>query len=273
MSLLTLKHITKASLSIVLLFMTAAACNDTVPAPFYGEKIHYAQGEALNFPDLTIEFVGKREAPITSDYPQGMTFYDFKVYQGTQAQLISWSAGTGDIGPTLFELAGNRYALELAMSDELGSLAEDELVLWQEAIPVTEAPTASPVPTEIPPSPEPLPPISMILDQPFTLAINQYGRLESTELGIEFYELVDDTRCPQQETCASEGEASIVVYVWKTNIEPVEYGLNTNPAADKNSITYDEYQIQLLTVEPYPETSETSISLQAYRATFVISIK
>lgn len=60
-----------------------------------------------------------------------MYSYDFKVYQGSQSQLISWSSGTGDIGPTLFELAGNRYALELAMSDKLGILDENELVLWR----------------------------------------------------------------------------------------------------------------------------------------------
>ncbi|MCB0193465.1 MAG: hypothetical protein KDJ65_16070 [Anaerolineae bacterium] len=34
--------------------------------------------------------------------------------------------GTGDIGPTLFELAGNKYALELAMSDKLGNIAPQE---------------------------------------------------------------------------------------------------------------------------------------------------
>lgn len=267
MILSTVKRIAKITLPVVLLLLLMAACSRTSPqSPLYGEKIRYAQGEPLAFPDVTLEFVGKRETSLSSDYPQGMTFYDFKAFQGSQAKLISWSAGTGDIGPTLFELAGNSYVLELAMSDELGSLAENELVLWQEAIPVTEAPLAPPDPT-----PTAAPPITVMLDEPFSLALNQYGRLEDTELGIEFYALDEDTRCPQQEICDSSGAASLTIFVWKTNIEPIEYGLNTDPAANKRSVTYDEYQIRLLSLEPYPQTSEPGIAIQDYRATLVIS--
>ena len=146
MALYIVKDITKTTLTTVLLLIMVVACHRAATQPpLYGVKIHYAQGQPLNFPDVTLEFVGKRESPTSSDYPRGMTFYDFKVYQGSRAQLVSWSAGTGDIGPTLFELAGNRYALELAMSDKLGSLDEDELVLWREAIPATESPIATPV--------------------------------------------------------------------------------------------------------------------------------
>ena len=79
--------------------------------------------------------------------------YDFKAYQGSQVQLVSWSAGTGDIGPTLFELGGSRCALELAMSDKLGPLDKDELVLWREVISATETPTATPIPTPAAPPP------------------------------------------------------------------------------------------------------------------------
>ena len=136
MVLYILKNITKITLTTVLLLITVAACNrvSTKP-PGYGVKIQYAQGQPLNFPDVTLEFVGKRESPPSEYYPRSMYSYDFKVSQGSQSQLISWSSGTGDIGPTLFELAGNRYALELAMSDKLGSLDEDELVSWREVIP------------------------------------------------------------------------------------------------------------------------------------------
>ena len=145
------KHIAKTTLTTVLVLMIMVACNRTsTQPPMYGIKIQYAQRQPLNFPDVTLEFVGKRESPASSDYPRSMTFYDFKVYQGSQAQLISWSAGTGDIGPTLFELAGNKCALELAMSDKLGSMDEDELVLWREVIPASEALITTPIPTPTP---------------------------------------------------------------------------------------------------------------------------
>lgn len=372
MALYIVKDITKTTLTTVLLLIMVVACNraSTQP-PIYGVKIQYAQGQPLNFPDVTLEFVGKRESPASSDYPRGMTFYDFKVYQGSRAQLVSWSAGTGDIGPTLFELAGNRYALELAMSDKLGSLDEDELVLWREVIPATEAPIATPIPTPagppleaqdhyhkglvqfaaglteeavasftqaitlyptyieayqfrgnayrqlgrydlaradyqqvlvlnpqpeiqatvtaalqeiaqaktIAPTPTPAlptpmplpPPVKITLGQPFSLALNQYGRLDSTGLGVEFYEVVEDTRCPRQVICESEGWARIAIYVWITNIEPIEFILNTDPAANKNMVLYDEYQVRLLSLDPYPETPEPDIAPQDYRATFVVS--
>jgi len=340
--------------------------------PIYGVNIHYAQGQPLNFPDITLEFVGKREAPTSSEYPRSMTFYDFKVYQSSRVQLVSWSAGTGDIGPTLFELAGNRYALELAMSDKLGALGEDELVLWREIIPAAEAPSATPLPTpdgppreaqdyydkglaqfaaglneeavasftraitldpmyieayqlrgnayrqlgrydlaradyrqvlvlhpqpdihaavtaalqEIAqaktiaptptptpalPTPMPSPPVKITTDQPFSLALHQYGRLDSTGLGIKLYEIIEDTRCPRQVLCESEGWARISIYVWKTNIEPIECVLNTSPTTKKNVVPYDEYQIRLLRLDPYPETPEPDIAPQDYRATFIVS--
>jgi tetratricopeptide (TPR) repeat protein len=371
MALSIVKAVTKLALPTALLLTMMVACNPgSTQTPTYGVKVQYAQGQPLNFPDLTLEFVGKRESPGSPEYPRGMVYYDFKAYQGSRAQLVSWTAGTGDIGPALFELAGNRYALELAMSDKLGPLDEDELVLWREAIPPTEAPISTPMPTpasppreaqeyyqkglvqfaagvpeeavasftqaitlyptyveayqfrgnayrelgrydlaradyeqvlvlepqpeieatvtaalrELPeaktvaptptpalPTPASLSPVKITLGQPFTLALNQVGRLDATGLGVEFYEVVEDTRCPRQVECESAGWARIAIYVWTTNIEPIEFILNTEPAANKSMVLYDEYQIRLLSLDPYPETSVADIAPQDYRATFVVS--
>lgn len=122
------------TLAYLFLLIVVAGCNRALSQspPAYGAKVRYAQGQALAFPDLTLEFMGEREVDTSPQYPRGFIYYDFKVRQGDQEQTISWSAGTGDIGPTSFEVAGQSYLLELAMSDKLGPLAEDELVLWQE---------------------------------------------------------------------------------------------------------------------------------------------
>ena len=262
MTLCIAKNITKITLTTALLLIVVVACNrSSMQPPMYGVKIQYVQGQPLNYPDVTLEFVGKRETPATSDYPRSTIFYDFKVYQGNQAQLISWSAGTGDIGPTLFELDGNRYALELAMSDELGVLDENELVLWQEIAP-TSPPPALPTPTS-------LSPVEIALNQSFSLALNQHGRLDSTGLGVQFYQMVEDTRCPRQVECEIEGWARISVFVWITDIGPVEFILNTSLAANQNVVFYDEYQVQLLNLDPYPETAVSDIAPQDYRATFI----
>ena len=117
-----------------LLLINLSGCQNasSQSPPAYGTKVTFGAGRPLMFPDVTLEFVGQRWVDTSPNYPRGFTYYDFKVRQGDQEQTISWSAGTGDIGPTSFEVGGQDYLLELAMSDKLGSLAENELVLWKE---------------------------------------------------------------------------------------------------------------------------------------------
>ena len=54
----------KFSLTTILVLIALLACNQaSAPQIKYGEKIKYAQGQPLNFPDLTLEFVGIKESP------------------------------------------------------------------------------------------------------------------------------------------------------------------------------------------------------------------
>jgi hypothetical protein len=86
----------------------------------------------LRYPDLTLLYRGERQGEAGPQYPQGFTYHDFRAEQGANSQDVSWTAGTGDIGPAVFEFAGHAYRLELRQSDDLGRLADDELVLWQD---------------------------------------------------------------------------------------------------------------------------------------------
>lgn len=101
----------------------------------YGEKVSYSSGEELRFPDFSIKFIGKREEKLSSDmiFPLTMTFYDFEVAKDDAKQKISWSSGTGDIGPTFFDFNGAGYVLELAQSDIIKSLDEGVFVIWKKA--------------------------------------------------------------------------------------------------------------------------------------------
>lgn len=126
------KKIIQFALTTFLLPIAVAACNQaSAQHQKYGEIIQYAQGQPLHYPDLTLEFLGIKEHPPSDLYPRSMYAYEFEVSQGSLSQVISWSSGTGDIGPTYFELSGKTYALELALSDELGMLEKGELVLWR----------------------------------------------------------------------------------------------------------------------------------------------
>lgn len=121
-------------LIFLLLVCTAvAACSmPSTTTPAYGAKVRYASGRPLVYPDLTLVYVGERKGEATTNFPAGFVFHDFSAQQGAEKITVSWSAGTGDIGPVTFAMAGRQYRLELKLSDNLGRLSDGELVLWQD---------------------------------------------------------------------------------------------------------------------------------------------
>jgi len=96
----------------------------------YGTHVEYRLGQKIEFPDFVIEYVGARRQSVLA-YPRGFLYYDFKVRNANVEKVVSWSSGTGDIGPVEFGISSKRFLLELRRSDELGKLEENELVIWQ----------------------------------------------------------------------------------------------------------------------------------------------
>lgn len=118
------------------MFLSVCGFNGTSDnqAQKYGEKVSYSSGQELKFPDFTIKFTGKREVKYPNENSNlSMTLYDFEVTKGEAKKKISWSSGTGDIGPAFFEIGGGNYVLELSQSDLLKSLEEGFLVIWKKA--------------------------------------------------------------------------------------------------------------------------------------------
>ena len=89
----------------------------------------YKAGQKIQFPDFTVAYLGERRQS-SPMYPRGFLYYDFKVSSRKTENMVSWTAGTGDIGPVAFEVDGKRYQLELRRSDKLGKLNDNELVIW-----------------------------------------------------------------------------------------------------------------------------------------------
>jgi len=106
---------------------TTHAVSDPPPAA-YEKKVRFREGQAIRFPDFELTFAGRRHV-VPPQFPHGWWAYDFVVRRGGKEQKISWSAGTGDIGPTVFSAGLRRFGLELSRSDRLGPLKEDELVV------------------------------------------------------------------------------------------------------------------------------------------------
>lgn len=94
----------------------------------YAKKVSFQKGRPLRFPDFVLEYAGERRVA-SKQYPRGFLNHDFIVTTGSERRTVSWSAGTGDIGPAPFTIAGKDFALELARSDSLGKLKPNELVI------------------------------------------------------------------------------------------------------------------------------------------------
>ena len=96
----------------------------------YGEKNVFKKGKSLDFPDFRLIYLGQRRVK-SELFPRGFLYYDFLVEKGNISETISWSSGTGDIAPLEFRIENKIYFLELAISDELGKLKNNELVIWE----------------------------------------------------------------------------------------------------------------------------------------------
>jgi hypothetical protein len=96
----------------------------------YRTGVKYRVGQKIEFQDLTIEYLGERRKSVPV-YPRPFIYYDFKVTKEKAEKVISWTTGTGLIGPMEFEIGGKQYQLELRHSNKLGKLSDNELVIWQ----------------------------------------------------------------------------------------------------------------------------------------------
>ncbi len=91
-------------------------------------------------------------------------------------------------------------------------------------------------------------------------------------LTLQFQTVLNDWHCPSQVNCSEAGNATVVIDVWLTGLEPTRFELNINPPRNQD-VSYDTYQIRLLKLDPYPETIDQTIPLEDYRATFKVATK
>jgi len=124
---LTLNSMKTILLLIVAALLGPGSLHAGEKAP-YNTKVSYREKETLAFLDFSLVYTGVSKA----NPPKGLhawTIHHFTVTSKEGEQKITWSAGTGDIGPTLFQVGAQKFLLELLRSDTLGKLAEGELVI------------------------------------------------------------------------------------------------------------------------------------------------
>jgi hypothetical protein len=115
---------------IVFALIVAATC---AFASEYGEKVQFKKDVSIKFPDFSVTYLGQRRVEVPVFKP-GFLYHDFGIdTPGGVRKTVSWSSGTGEIGPQLFDIRGRRYCLELKASVGYpGWLKPDEVVIWPE---------------------------------------------------------------------------------------------------------------------------------------------
>ena len=124
-------------LSTILLCMLALGANTGCSAsrPAYGKWERFSGDTSLMLPDFELFYMGTRPDKHIrfGDTLRWGIIYNFEARRGDERVPFTWSPGLGDIGPTIFEIGGKKYFLEMQMSDFLSEPAPDEAVaIWPE---------------------------------------------------------------------------------------------------------------------------------------------
>jgi len=119
-------------LTLVVGILSLTGCSSKTGGADYNSVVSFSKGEKITFPNFVLEY---RDERVVDRFPTDgnsvkMKFYDFEANNGGERVIVSWSSGTGDIAPSPFEIGGNKYELELRISEKLSkNLAENELVI------------------------------------------------------------------------------------------------------------------------------------------------
>lgn len=113
--------------------------------------------------------------------------------------------------------------------------------------------------------------LSVQLDQPFTLSLGQVAQLTEKELNLTFQEVLEDSRCPSNVECVEAGQARILINVTQMGQTPATLEMNTNPPLKLDVVTYEDFQIRLFELNPYPEDIDQHIPMETYEATLIIT--
>jgi hypothetical protein len=110
------------------------------------------------------------------------------------------------------------------------------------------------------------------LNDPFALAGGQEGLIASEGLRLRFSDVLEDSRCPTQVECFWTGQARIAVSVQPEGAASTTVEFNTNPAPGQtvNQADVGRYSIEMLSLEPYPQTPENPIAFEDYHASLTV---
>jgi hypothetical protein len=105
------------------------------------------------------------------------------------------------------------------------------------------------------------------LSKEFALNASQKAVIKSNKLNIEFVKVLEDSRCPVGVDCVWAGNAKVQIKISKGKAAAQTFEMNTGLAP--KTITFDGYKIELLTLNPAPNT-DTEMAKRKYTASFIV---
>ncbi len=101
------------------------------------------------------------------------------------------------------------------------------------------------------------------LGEVFDLAFGQSTQIHNENLSIKFLEVAEDSRCPTSVECVWEGNAGILLLISQDTV-------SLNTTLEPKEIDIGSYVIELISVSPYPETTEP-INKEDYTIELVVT--
>ena len=112
-------------------------------------------------------------------------------------------------------------------------------------------------------------PKSVALGESFNLKVGESAQIEALALRIGFEDVSADSRCPKDERCIWEGDATVRVWLQKAPGPKETHELHTSPK-EQGAVSYLSYGVNLLRLDPYPVSGKT-IERGDYLATLEVS--
>ena len=123
-----------------------------------------------------------------------------------------------------------------------------------------------------------LDPSPQALGEPFSLTVGHSATIADQDLTLTFDLVLRDVRCPTEVLCAEEGPVEIIVILQIQGKEAGGFEMNPKEMPESygwapHRVTYQGYQVRLVSVDPHPEMPEDIGDFDDYRATFVVSLE
>ena len=108
------------------------------------------------------------------------------------------------------------------------------------------------------------------LNEEFEIKFGQQVSIKKEGLKISFSSVAEDSRCPTGVDCIWAGNGKVVLKLSKWRKRTALMNLNTG--VDPKQDDYREYDIKLVSLNPYP-AKDVNIKKREYVATLVVSKK